>query len=182
MGGFNPPFFIKERKGDIMDKDTKIKIKNTTNGRVGIKIPELRLQRTWERKNAIRDIDFDTLSQAIYYPGVEYMFRQGILYIDDMEAKIALGLEEEGAEVPQNIIVLDDSQKERYMKNLPLAEFRTAVAKLSWEQVQDLTDYAIANECVNIDKAEILKDYTQVDIIRAIQLNRADKEEVKAGE
>ena len=70
-----------------MDKDTKIKIKSMTNGRIGIKIPELRLNRTWEKKGSVTDIDFDTLSQAMYYPGVDYMFKEGILYIDDMEAK-----------------------------------------------------------------------------------------------
>ena len=110
-----------------INKDTKIRIKNMTNSRCGINIPELRLKRTWERKNAIREIDFDALQQAIYYPGVEYMFTQGILYIDDMDAKIALGLEEEGTVEPTQIIVLTEAQKDRYLKNLPINEFKIEV-------------------------------------------------------
>ena len=159
-----------------MDKDTKIKIKSMTNGRCGINIPELRLKRTWEKKGAIKEIDFDTLSQAIYYPGVEYMFKEGILYIDDMEAKIALGLEEEGQTEPKNIIILTDAQKDRYLGNLPFAEFKVAVSKLGWEQLQDLVDYAIQKEYTNIDKCEFLKELTQIDIIRAVQLNRQQQE------
>lgn len=160
-----------------INKDTKIRIKNMTNSRCGINIPELRLKRTWERKNAIREIDFDTLQQAIYYPGVEYMFTQGILYIDDMDAKIALGLEEEGSVEPTQIIVLTEAQKDRYLKNLPINEFKIEVKKLSWEQLQDLVDYAIEKEYADMDKCDFLKSLTQIDIIRAIQLNRADKEE-----
>lgn len=160
-----------------INKDTKIRIKNMTNSRCGINIPELRLKRTWERKNAIREIDFDTLQQAIYYPGVEYMFTQGILYIDDMDAKIALGLEEEGTVEPTQIIVLTEAQKDRYLKNLPINEFKIEVKKLSWEQLQDLVDYAIEKEYADMDKCDFLKSLTQIDIIRAIQLNRADKEE-----
>ena len=160
-----------------INKDTKIRIKNMTNSRCGINIPELRLKRTWERKNAIREIDFDTLQQANYYPGVEYMFTQGILYIDDMDAKIALGLEEEGTVEPTQIIVLTEAQKDRYLKNLPINEFKIEVKKLSWEQLQDLVDYAIEKEYADMDKCDFLKSLTQIDIIRAIQLNRADKEE-----
>ena len=160
-----------------INKDTKIRIKNMTNSRCGINIPELRLKRTWERKNAIREIDFDTLQQAIYYPGVEYMFTQGIFYIDDMDAKIALGLEEEGTVEPTQIIVLTEAQKDRYLKNLPINEFKIEVKKLSWEQLQDLVDYAIEKEYADMDKCDFLKSLTQIDIIRAIQLIRADKEE-----
>lgn len=159
-----------------MDKDTKIKIKSMTNGRIGIKIPELRLNRTWEKKRSVTDIDFDTLSQAMYYPGVDYMFKEGILYIDDMEAKIALGLEEENTTEPKNIIILTDAQRDRYLKVMPFHEFKAEVAKLNWEQLQALVEYAIEKEYMDIDKSEFLKSLTQVDIIRAIQLNRQDKE------
>lgn len=158
-----------------MDKDTKIKIKSMTNGRCGINIPELRLKRTWEKKGAIKEIDFDTLSQAIYYPGVEYMIKQGILCIEDMSAKIALGLEE--SEESNNIIILSDSQRDRFLKVLPFDEFKMEVSKLGWEQLQELVDYAIQKEYMDINKCEFLKKLTQIDIIRAIQLNRAEQEE-----
>lgn len=160
-----------------MNKDTKIKIKNMTNGRCGINIPELRLKRTWERKYAIKEIDFDTLSQAIYYPGVEYMFKEGILYIDDMQAKIELGLETNDATEPTNIIILTDAQRDRYLKVLPFNEFKIEVSKLGWEQLQELVDYAIQKEYVDMDKCSFLKELTQIDIVRAIQLNREDKKE-----
>ena len=50
-------------------------------------------------------------------------------------------------------------------------------SKLSYEQKNSLVDYAIANEIANLDKCEFLKEITGIDIYKAIQLNRADKEE-----
>ena len=67
----------------------KVKIKNTTSGRIGINIPDLKLSRIWERKNVVKVIDFSDLEQAMYDPGVEYMIRQGMVEIEDMEVKIA---------------------------------------------------------------------------------------------
>lgn len=154
-----------------------VKIKNESNGRVVINLPDLRLKRTWEKKNVTRLIPFEDLEQAIYDPGLEYMLKEGILSIEDMEVKVALGLEPEGAVEPQNIIILTDDQKKRFLTVLPMQEFRAEVAKLPYEQINNLVDYAIENEITNLDKCDYLKEKTGIDIIRAIQLNRQAKEE-----
>ena len=75
-------------------ENRKVIIENMTNSRVGIDIPELRLMRVWEKKGVKKPVDFDVLKEAIYNEGVEYMFKTGILYIDDIDVKIELGLEE----------------------------------------------------------------------------------------
>ena len=105
------------------------------------------------------------------------MFKEGMLSIDDMEVKKALGLEPEDAEIPTNIIILSDEQRKRYLTVLPMPEFRAEVSKLSYEQLNSLVDYAIENELANLDKCEFLKEKTQIDIIKAIQLKRDAKEE-----
>ena len=74
-------------------ENRKVIIENMTNSRVGIDIPELRLMRIWEKKGVKKPVDFDVLKEAIYNEGVEYMFKTGILYIDDIDVKIELGLE-----------------------------------------------------------------------------------------
>lgn len=167
-----------------MDSKDKIKIKSLVTGRITINVPDFRLHRTWEKKGAVREIDFETLSQAIYYPGVEYLFEQGILHIEDMKAKVALGLEdgienEKGEVIVEEprIIVLDDAQRERYLKFIPLHEFKEKVQKLSWEQKQELATYAIEKEITDFDKADFLKKVANVDIIKAIELKREDKKE-----
>ena len=156
-------------------ENKQVMITNTIRSRVGINVPELLLKRVWEKKGVKKPIDFATLQQAFYDPSVEYLFREGILYIDDMDVKIALGLEEEGAEQP-SIVMLSDADLHRYLTAMPMFEFKEKVKTLGREQVQALVDYAIENELTNFNKCEFLKEYTQTDIIRAVQLNRADKE------
>ena len=156
-------------------ENKQVMITNTIKSRVGINVPELHLKRVWEKKGVKKPIDFETLQQAFYDSSVEYLLREGILYIDDMEVKIALGLEEEGAEAP-SIVVLSEADLNRYLTAMPLFEFKEKVKALGREQIQALVDHAIEKELTPYDKCEILKEITQTDIIRAVQLNREDKE------
>lgn len=156
-------------------ENKQVMITNTIKSRVGINVPDLHLKRVWEKKGVKKPIDFETLQQAFYDPSVEYLLREGILYIDDMEVKIALGLEAEDAEVPA-IVILSDNDLKRYLTAMPTFEFKEKIKTLGREQIQALVDYAIENELTPYDKCEILKEITQTDIIRAVQLNRDDKE------
>ena len=159
--------------------EKKIKVKNLVNGRVGITLPDLRLNVNWDRKGQTRMIDFDTLQEALYDYGTEYMFKEGMLGIDDMETKIALGLEPEGATEPQFIKVLDDDQMKRMMTVMPIFEFKKELEGVPREQVLNLVDYAIQNEYSDIKKCDVLKEITGIDVISAIRLNREDKEPIK---
>ena len=158
-------------------ENKKVMVKSTVTSRVGINLPDLKLKRTWEKRGVVRPIPFEDLEQALYEPGVEYMFRQGILAIDSMEDKIALGLEEEGTTVPTNIIVLSEAEMDRYWKVLPFVEFKQKLAGLPKEQIQILIDHAIDKEYADINKCEYIREKMEIDIIRAIQLNRQAKEE-----
>lgn len=159
--------------------EKKIKVKNLVNGRVGITLPDLRLNVNWDRKGQTRMIDFDTLQEALYDYGTEYMFKEGMLGIDDMETKIALGLEPEGATEPQFIKVLDDDQMKRMMTVMPIFEFKKEIETVPREQILNLVDYAVQNEYSDIKKCDVLKEITGIDVISAIRLNREDKEPVK---
>jgi hypothetical protein len=161
--------------------DTKVKVKSLVSSRVVLSVPDLRLKREWEKKGAVKTIPFDQLEEAMYDPGVEFLFKEGALGIDDMEVKIALGLEDEGVVEPTNIIVLDDNQRERYLKNMPMPEFRQEVKKLPHEQLVELAYYAIEHEIANFDKSELLLKLTDIDILSAIKLNRDNNEVVKEG-
>lgn len=156
----------------------KVKIESLTNGKIVIQSDEFRLRRVWERRGAVKTIDFDVLEELIYDPGVEYMFKQGILGIDDLEVKKALGLEPEDAVEPVNIITFDEKKMDRLMKVMPLSEFKAEINKAPIEQVRLLVEYAIEKEYTDFEKCEYLKELTQTDIITAIKLNRKAKEEV----
>ena len=158
-------------------ENIKVKIKNMSNAQVGIFNQDLRLNRTWERKNVVRSIDLDLLKEAIYDPGVEYLFRNGILYIDDMDVKIELGLEEPDTEKPKTIIPLDDSKMKRMMTVMPFFDFKKEIDELNYEQVVELANFAIENELFDFDKSDYIKSKVNIDVATAIRLRRESKED-----
>lgn len=162
-----------------MAEREKIAVKSTVRAVVGINVPDLRLKREWRQKGAINYIDFEDLEQAMYDPGVEYMLKTGILYIEDMGVKVRLGLEAEEAKAPTQIIVLDDKQKERYMKVAPIHEFKAMVDSISYEQQVELVNYAIEKKITDLPRLDYLKEKTQVDGIKSIMLS-IDNEDVSS--
>lgn len=160
----------------------KVKIESLVSRSVALIDRDLRVSRTWEKKGSVRTIDFDVLQEMIYDPGVAYMFEQGILGIQDMDVKIRLGLEPEGAKVPENIITLTDTERDNYLRNYTLKQFKEKIQELPREQVIELANYAIEHEIADFPKSEVLKRMIGIDIISAIKLNRADKEELKVEE
>ena len=154
----------------------KVKVTNNVNQYITLTDYSLNFTIDFERKGVSRFIDLDILQQIIFKRGTEVIFKQGMLTIDDMEAKIALGLEPEGAKEPVNIITLTDAQKRRHMTVSPIQEFKEIVEKLPLEQKKELARFAIANELIgNMEKVDYLKEKTKIDILKAIQMKREDR-------
>lgn len=159
-----------------MEKEI-VTVISTVNGVVGIYLPDLRFKKEWTRKGQKQKIDKELLQDIMYDPGSEYMFRTGMLYIEDMDIKKEIGLEPEEATEPVNIIVLDEKQLNRYLTVMPLHEFKENVKKLSIEQAKNLVDYAVQKETITFDKAEFLEKVTGLNAMSMIQLNRKNKED-----
>ena len=132
--------------------EERVKVVNLVSSRVNIDLPEVRLKRIWEKKGAVKTIPFEQLEEAMYNPGVEALFREGMLGIEDLEIKKKLGLEPEDATEPVNIITLDDTQRKRYLTVMPLHEFKEEIKKLPIEQINELAAYAIEHEILDYDK------------------------------
>lgn len=158
-------------------ENKKVVITNQSNSRVGINIPDLRFKRVWEKKNAKITVDMDILREIIYDAGVSYMFEQGILFIEDMQAKIELGLEPEEAKAPVNIIKLDDAALKRALGPMIVSDFKKFFEPLTEEQKHQVAEYAIVHECTDFSKAEIIQKAIGINVISAIQLNRQNQEE-----
>lgn len=156
--------------------DKYVVVTSMINGRVGLVVPHLRLNRVFPRKGTKVNLDKDILREAFYEPGVEYMFRQGILYIDDMPLKIELGLEEEGTKVPTDVIEVNDKYLNRVAKLMPIMEMKQVIEKMNENQRQEVIDYIIKQSDISFDRLEAVKKITGVDVIKIIELNRAQEE------
>ena len=149
------------------DDNYKVEVTSLSTGRVGIILPYMHFKRIWEKKGTKRYIEFGILREAIYEPGVEAMFKDGILDIPNLDVKIELGLEPEGAKEPENIIILTDAQKKRALTVQPIHELKDLLVKLTHEQRLALVDYAIENECSDFNKCDLLKKFTEIDVINS---------------
>ena len=128
--------------------------------------------RVWNKKGQKLPVSKDVLREAIYEPGIEYMFKKGILYIDDMEMKIELGLEAPGTTTPTEVLPVDDKYLNRVLKLMPIPEMKAAIDKMSIVQKQELVDYASKQNDIQLDRLAIVSDKCNVDILKTIELNR----------
>ena len=163
-----------------------VKVQNMVNKTVSIKKPEYGINRRWTQKGQIIPLPYEAVEQMLWDNGVRVMIDRGILYIPDMKDKIDLGLEPEGAEEPENIIVLKDNQIKELLTTTPFIVFKKEIEKLTQTQVREIVNYAIVNELVDVNKVSYLKDLTGLDIMKSISINhdikKAEEEEAKSAQ
>lgn len=156
-------------------ENRKVMVVSNTIGETIINVPSMHFRRVWERKGAKKPIEMEILREIFYDPGIEKMFRMGILYIEDMSVKIELDLEEEGTEKPINVVVLSDKERAELLSNeVDFNKFRESCEKLSKQELINLADYAIEKELINMDKCRYLKIKTGKDIIKIIENNKEE--------
>lgn len=145
---------------------------------VGFSIPERHFTRSWPKKGARLPVEKDILREAIYQPGVEYLFKQGHLYIEDHAFKVEIGLEEEGTTpATAAVIALDDKLAMRIIKLMPLNEVKTTLDRLTEDQKRELFNFALAHH-KDLDKSrvDLIDEACNVDIMRAIKLRKEMEE------
>ena len=150
----------------------KVIVTSMVGGNVGLTLPHLRFSKTWPKKGTKLPISKEILREAIYEPGVEYMFKEGILYIEDMDFKIELGLEKEETKVPTEIVPVDDKYLNRVLKLMPTVEMKKVIAGMNTIQKQELIDFAIGQNDIQLDRIKVISELCGVDILRAIELKR----------
>ncbi len=155
--------------------ERQIDVKSVVRGRICVVLPDSNFRRVWERKGTVKKVPFEILREGMYDQGVEYMFSQGMLEIMDKQARIDLGLEDEETET-SIVKVLTDTQRKRLLTTAPLPELKNTLEELSREQIEELVDYAIDEELVDLKRVDILKKYTQKDIMKAVMLKRDNEE------
>lgn len=149
-----------------------VKLQSMVNKVVGVSKPEYGIKRKWTKKGQIIPLPFDTVEQMLWDEGFRRMVDRGILYINEMQDKIDLGLEPAGAEQPENILVLSDLQIKNYLTTTPYEVFKKEVSELNMTQIRNIINYAITNEIVDVQKCNFLKELTGLDILKEISLNK----------
>lgn len=153
----------------------KVKIISYAGHSIRINIPELRVNRLFEKQGQSFLFDADTVEEMFYYPSVEKLFVDGIFYLDDKELRVKLGLEEENGNVSETVTApISDATILAHLKTKPIGEFKKYVEKLPIEQQMRFVDIAVANKILDYEKSMFLKEITSKDIMKIIQLNEEE--------
>lgn len=157
----------------MMNKETRmVKLRSTTSGTFTINEPAYNLRRVFPNKGSIQMVPFEILEQLLWQPGFRVAIDTGMLYIDDMQDKIDLGLEEPDTKIPTNIKVLNEAQMLTLLKVKSYDDFLNEISTLPLEQIRQLADYAAENNLVDIAKVEAIERLTGKDIIKMIDKRR----------
>ena len=154
----------------------KIKVISAYNGRCGIDNADLRISRRWPARGSVVTFSKEQIEELMFDPAFRNMVNEGILYIEDMEVKKEIGLEEEDATSP-TIILMDNNALDRFWRIMPLAQFKIETKTLTKAQITSLAEYAIAHGSDGtIEKANYLTSISGYQILKGIELERQNKE------
>lgn len=162
----------------MIEANKPITIYSASHAVVVLTVPALNLRRRWAKQGAIQKIPFETLQMAFYEPGVEALFKSGILYIEDMEAKITLGLEEEGTEQPTNVVFLTEELAKKILTGTPIKNIPEELDKLTGDQCVELAQYAVKFRITDMARCNLIKERSGVDVLKkvmfAVQMDAED--------
>ena len=159
-----------------MEADYKVSVKNTTNHPVLVILQDARFQREWPAE-AVLKVPYSILEEGLFDKGLRTFIEEGILFIEEKEVRVALGLEEEGG--PPVVNVLNRGQMVKLLKVDSVKDFTKAYKELTKEQRNSLIDIALKEKMVDIDKVAVIKEYSGIDILKAIQLNSEPEKKEK---
>lgn len=150
----------------------KVKIISYVDHSVRIYIPELRVNRLFEKQGQSYLFEASVVEEMFYYPGIEELFTTGAFYMDDKDLRIKLGLEEEDGTVAEEVIApISNTTILAYLNAKPLNEFTDYVSALPRVHQDRFVDLAIQHKITDYNKINVLKELTGRDIIKIIQLN-----------
>ena len=127
-------------------------------------------------KDAKDMIEKDKLIQLYYNSELETAMRAGLLVIDDRDFLVEVGYIIDANETIETID-LNPTFMKRCIGAMPVAELATNLKKMSKYQIEELVEYAIQNSKeLRMDRIELLGKVSGKNILKAIELLKADQE------
>lgn len=155
--------------------NSMVMVKSACDFTVVVNIPDIPLHRTWKKRGAQYPIDRRMLLQAYYDPSVEYLFKEGMLVVNDTDFLMEVGLlEEDGTPA---VTPLTEAMMNRLIKLMPLVEVKKELPKYTHSQLVALADYAIEHYTdLQMDRIDLLSQVSGKNVMKAIEHYRKTKE------
>lgn len=153
-----------------------IKIRSTTDSTVSLYDPTIPVRKVFDRKGAVAIVEKDKLIQMYFNSALETALRAGLLVIDDRDFLYEVGyITEKDQKLEQ--IELTTNLMKRCIGAMPMSELVSTLKKMSGQQIQELTEYAITNNNeLKMDRIDLLSKASGKNILKAIELRKVDQE------
>lgn len=147
----------------------KVLLVNMSQATVNFSVPNSNFSRTLKGEGAKTYIPFDIMFEGLSEPGVDVLFQEGFLHIEDKQDRIDLGLDTM-AEADVTLMSREE-MLEILNENNPV-KVKAALDSLALEQKKKFAYIAIENDIYTAGLAKLVKDATGIDILAAIKNKR----------
>lgn len=140
---------------------------NQQSGSIGYTVDKV--SRVWQFPGSMKKIRMEELYDAWNLRGGRILFTSGALLIKDSEAREALGLE------PLDKYVLTNEETIELLKNKESSELEDVLQYCSNFVLEKIVEAAVTIPISDMGKANLIKKYSGIDIIKLIQEAEIDK-------
>jgi hypothetical protein len=155
---------------EINDK-TVVEVFNNSTGSVSYYSELARTTRKWDKPDTKKKIALEELRELVSTSG-GYELLENFLLIKDMDVREDLGLPIEKE------FMLDDKDIKALLKK-PLTAIEDTLENTSDSIKDKIAQIAIETKLNDLEKLDVIKEYTGVNVLSAIQEKREDEKEQK---
>ena len=153
--------------------NNKVGIKNISNRNVGLTVKDLRLHRVILPKQTIY-LTKEVLEEALTYPGVQYLFDNKYLALNDINFGMEQGiLTDEDVDKVDDVLVQKNVQDEEEIKRVVNFgtdfELKKLLADETEARKQVIADIAASCEGLTMSKIDIIKRLTGIDLNKIVK-------------
>lgn len=147
----------------------KVLLVNMSQATVNFSVPNSNFSRTLKGEGAKTYVPFDIMFEGLSEPGVDILFQEGFLHIEDKQDRIDLGLD---TIAESDATLMSREEMLEILKENNPVKVKAVLDSLALEQKKKLAHIAIENDIYTAGLAKLIKDATGIDILAAIKNKR----------
>jgi hypothetical protein len=151
---------------------TMVEVTNNSTGSVSYYSEFSRTLRKWDKPNTTKKISLEELRELVGSSG-GYELLENFLLIKNMDVREDLGL-------PVNKEYLLDEKEIKALLKKSVDVLESTLENTSDSIKEKIAQSSIDTKLSDLDKLEIIKDHTGVDVLTAIQEKKEEEKEQKA--
>lgn len=155
-----------ELKDDLM-----VEVTNNSTGSVSYYVESLRMNRKWDKPDTKKKISLEELREVVGSSG-GYELLENFLLIKDIDVREELGL-------PVNKEYLLDDKEIKALLKKSVDVIATTLENTSDSIKEKIAQAAIDSKLSDLDKLEVIKELSGVDVLFAIQEKKEQEKEAK---